>query len=58
MKMDKLSKNGRCMKCGRFIKRGLYNYILHYDICPERIILIFSLDHKKCKLTKLKNIMK
>jgi len=52
---DKLPSNGRCSMCGRFIKRGLYNYILHSNVCPERqILVLFGLN--KGRIIKLKNM--
>jgi len=52
--INELSPRGRCFTCGRFIKRGLFNYIRHLDKCPERQIMIFSLKPINCKLIKLK----
>jgi len=54
---DILSPRARCGRCGRFVKRGLFNVMRHYwDKCPERQIIIFSLDPSKCKLIKLKQL--
>jgi hypothetical protein len=50
----KLNPYGRCPDCGRFVKRGLWNFIRHVqDKCPEKELIIFSI--KGCKLIKLKN---
>jgi hypothetical protein len=54
---DKLSPRGRCHICGRFMKRGLLNWIKHYDKCLERKIIFFSLDPTKCRVGKYKEIL-
>lgn len=41
----KLNSRGRCPQCGRFIKRGLLNFIQHDAICPEINVLIFSKEY-------------
>jgi hypothetical protein len=52
---NKLNHYGRCSDCGRFIKRGLWNFIRHVqNECPEKELIIFSIT-KGCKLIKLKN---
>jgi hypothetical protein len=56
---SELSPRGRCFRCGRFVKRGLFNSVRHYwDECPEKQIILFSLDPTKCKLIKLKDMKK
>jgi len=47
---------GRCIRCGRFIKRGLWNFIKHDEGCPERKIIIFTT--KYYKLIKQKDVKK
>jgi len=54
---DKLSPRGRCFRCGRFVKRGIMNIARHsVDECPEKQVILFSLDPTKCRLVKLKDM--
>ena len=44
----------RCKICGRFVKRGIWNHIKHYEVCPERELILIS-KNWEFKLVKLKN---
>ncbi len=40
--IEKLELKGRCFKCGRYMKRGLFNWMDHlYDQCPKKNIVTF-----------------
>jgi hypothetical protein len=44
MSMDiELSAQPRCPKCGRFMRRGLFYFMLHtHEECPNRNIYTYS----------------
>ncbi len=43
--MEKLKPYERCPKCGRFIKRELFNFIRHtFHECPEQQLFVYSIN--------------
>jgi hypothetical protein len=47
----------KCKACGEVIDTGILNLILHYDVCPEQEVIVFSAVPKaKAQWVKRKDL--